>query len=199
MIDEAMILAMGDLFVEAIVAPGFTVKALELLSKRINCRVLEIANKKLNTIEYRSIQSGLVKQELDQGDPSAATWQVVTQRQPTAAEQQALQFAWRACQPVKSNAIVLVQGEAAVGIGGGQPNRIDCLRMAAERAGAKVKNCVLASDAFFPFADSIELASKLGIAAIIQPGGAKRDLEVIAAADKAGMAMIFTGIRHFRH
>jgi phosphoribosylaminoimidazolecarboxamide formyltransferase / IMP cyclohydrolase len=198
-IDEAMVLALGDLFVEAIVAPAFTEQALKLLAKRINCRVLEIKNKKLNNIEYRSIQNNFLKQELDQGDPKNSEWKVVTQRQPTEQEWQSLQFAWRVCQPVKSNAIVLAQGTAAIGIGGGQPNRIDCLRIAAERAGIKIKNSVLASDAFFPFADTVELAAQLGIAAIIQPGGAKRDAEVITAADKANIAMVFTGVRHFRH
>jgi phosphoribosylaminoimidazolecarboxamide formyltransferase/IMP cyclohydrolase len=200
LIDEKMVSAFGDLFIEAIVAPQFSPAALALLAQRSNCRLLEINTHVSNpATEWRSIRGGLLKQDLDNGDPQNAQWQAVTQRQPTAAEWESLHFAWRACQHVKSNAIILAQGEAAIGIGSGQPNRIDCVNIAAQRAGVKTAGAVLASDAFFPFSDVIEAAAKLGIAAIIQPGGARRDAEVIAAADKAQLAMIFTGVRHFRH
>jgi phosphoribosylaminoimidazolecarboxamide formyltransferase/IMP cyclohydrolase len=111
----------------------------------------------------------------------------------------ALGFAWKACQHVKSNAIVLAQGRATVGIGGGQPNRVDCVRIAVERAGAKASGAVMASDAFFPFKDSVEAAARAGVTAVVSPGGSVRDQESIDAANDAGMAMVFTGVRHFRH
>ena len=110
-----------------------------------------------------------------------------------------MRFAWRACQHVKSNAIVLVQGQATVGIGGGQPNRVDCVRLAVERASAKARGSVMASDAFFPFPDSVELAAQAGVTAIVHPGGSVRDPESLAAADAAGLALVVTGVRHFRH
>jgi phosphoribosylaminoimidazolecarboxamide formyltransferase/IMP cyclohydrolase len=149
--------------------------------------------------EWRSINHGLLRQAVDMGDPAAAEWKVVSQRQPTEAEWIALRFAWKACQHVKSNAIVFAQGEATVGIGGGQPNRVACVRIAAEHAGERAQGAVMASDAFFPFADSVEVAAQAGITAVIQPGGSVRDEESIAAADQAGMAMVVTGVRHFRH
>jgi phosphoribosylaminoimidazolecarboxamide formyltransferase/IMP cyclohydrolase len=111
----------------------------------------------------------------------------------------ALRFAWIACQHVKSNAIVLAQGTATVGIGGGQPNRVDCVKIAVERAGTKAKGAVMASDAFFPFADSVETAAQAGVTAVVHPGGSMRDADSVAAANKAGMAMVITGVRHFRH
>lgn len=192
--------ALDKLFVECIVAPKFSDTAKQILSTRTNCRLLEIPNAKITpTYELRSINNGVLKQDLDLGDPNNTEWKVVSTRQPTAAELASLQFAWKACQHVRSNAIVLAQNEATIGIGGGQPNRVDCVRIAAERAGEKTKGSVMASDAFFPFADSIELAAQLGITAIVHPGGSKRDSDVIAAANKAGIAMITTGVRHFRH
>ena len=120
-------------------------------------------------------------------------------RHPDNDEMPALKFAWKACQHVKSNAIVFVQGEATVGIGGGQPNRIDCVAIAAQRAGEKSRGAVMSSDAFFPFADSVEAAAAYGITAIIQPGGSIRDADSIKAADDHNIVMIFTGVRHFRH
>jgi len=149
--------------------------------------------------EWRSINRGLLRQDVDLGDPAQTEWRVVTKRQPTDAEICALRFAWKACRHVKSNAIVFARGEATVGIGGGQPNRVDCVRIAAERAGEKSKGAVMASDAFFPFPDSVQVAAKAGITAIVHPGGSARDAEAIAAADAAGMAMVVTGVRHFRH
>jgi phosphoribosylaminoimidazolecarboxamide formyltransferase/IMP cyclohydrolase len=124
---------------------------------------------------------------------------VVSKRQPTAAEWAALKFAWKACQHVKSNSIVFAQGEATVGIGGGQPNRVDCVRIAAERSGEKSKGAIMASDAFFPFPDSVEVAAKAGVTAIVHPGGSVRDVDSIAIADANNIAMVTTGVRHFRH
>ena len=127
------------------------------------------------------------------------SWKVVTRRAPTADEIEALQFAWLVVKHVKSNAIVLAQRDVTVGIGMGQTNRVDSVRIAAERAGGKARGAALGSDAFFPFADGVEAAVEAGVACIAQPGGSVRDQEVIAAADRHGIAMVFTGFRHFRH
>ena len=193
--------ALGDLFVEGIAAPGFSDTARTVLAKRKNCRLLAMPDLILEPCyELRSVTRGLLRQEVDMGDPVDGTpWSVVSTRSPSAEEWAALRFAWKACQHVKSNAIVFAQGEASVGIGGGQPNRVDCVRLAAERAGEKAKGAVMASDAFFPFPDSVEVAARAGITAIVHPGGSRRDAEVVAAADTAGVAMVVTGVRHFRH
>jgi phosphoribosylaminoimidazolecarboxamide formyltransferase/IMP cyclohydrolase len=205
-IDAATVEAMGDLFIECIVAPGFTDEALKMLENRKNCRLLEIEDPvaaKTPAYEYRSITGGMLRQTMDKGDPATAHWHVATKSAPTDEQMLSLEFAWKACQHVRSNAIVFARQArgiwATVGIGGGQPNRVDCVRIAAKRAGRKAKGAVMASDAFFPFPDGIHVAAKAGISAIVQPGGAMRDAEVIAAADEAGMAMVFTGVRHFRH
>jgi phosphoribosylaminoimidazolecarboxamide formyltransferase / IMP cyclohydrolase len=191
---------LGDLFVECIAAPGFSAEALALLAKKKNLRLLEIADMGLDPqVEYRSVNRGMLRQALDLGDPAGTEWQVLTQRQPTEAEMQSLHFAWRACQHVKSNAIVFARGEATVGIGGGQPNRVDCVRIAAARAAENARGAVMASDAFFPYPDAIEAAAEVGITAIVQPGGSRNDQLSIDACDREGLAMIGTGMRHFRH
>ncbi len=204
--DGATAEALGDLFVECIAAPGFTEEACARLAKRKNCRLLQMPDTVVEPrIELRGVNRGLLKQDLDTGDPANTEWQVVSKRQPTEEEWKALRFAWRACQHVKSNAIVFAHIEttgqvaSTVGIGGGQPNRVDCVRIASERAGARAKGAVMASDAFFPFPDSVEVAARAGITAIVHPGGSVRDNESIAAADAAGMAMVTTGVRHFKH
>jgi phosphoribosylaminoimidazolecarboxamide formyltransferase/IMP cyclohydrolase len=198
--DEATATALGELFVECIAAPGFSDEAKLILAKRKNCRLVEMPDLKIEpTHELRSINRGLLKQDVDQGDPANTDWRVVSKRQPTDSEWASLRFAWKVCQHVKSNAIVFAQGEATVGIGGGQPNRVDCVRIAADRAKEKSRGAVIASDAFFPFPDSIEVAAQAGITVIVQPGGSVRDAESIAAADKANIAMVVTGVRHFRH
>jgi phosphoribosylaminoimidazolecarboxamide formyltransferase/IMP cyclohydrolase len=203
-VDAATAQAMAELFIECICAPGFTEEARAIFARKKNLRLLEMPNLSIEPdFELRSITRGLLRQSVDRGDPAETVWQVVSQRQPTAEEWQALKFAWKACQHVKSNAIVFASafasGEATVGIGGGQPNRVDCVRIAIERAGEKAHGTVMASDAFFPFPDSVELAAQAGITAIIQPGGSVRDAESLAAANAAGMAMVITGVRHFRH
>ena len=198
--DGATAAALGDLFVECIAAPGFAEEAKTILVRRKNCRLVEMPDLTIDpTLELRSINRGLLKQDIDMGDPANVEWKVVSKRQPTEAEWAALRFAWKACQHVKSNSIVFVQGEATVGIGGGQPNRVDCVRIAAERAGEKSKGAVMASDAFFPFPDSVEVAAKAGITAIAHPGGSVRDADSIAVADANNIAMVTTGVRHFRH
>lgn len=200
--DAVTAAALGDLFVECIAAPHFSAEALAVLAKKKNCRLVQMPNLEVEPrYELRSITRGLLRQDVDFGDPdlTGKSWKVVSKRQPTAEEWTALRFAWKACQHVKSNAIVFAQGESTVGIGGGQPNRVDCVRIAAERAGDKSRGAVMASDAFFPFPDSVEIGAQAGITAIVQPGGSLRDGEAIAAADAANIAMVVTEVRHFRH
>ena len=193
----------AELFVEAIVAPGFAEQATAwLLKHKKNCRLVEVsesAPRSATDLEWRTIQGGFLAQQRDDGDPENTLWRTVSARQPTAAENSAMRFAWLAAQHVKSNAIVLAIENATVGIGGGLPSRVDAVGIAVEKAGDRVQGTAMASDAFFPFADGIELAAAAGVTAVIQPGGSIRDDEVIAAADALGLAMVFTGVRHFRH
>jgi phosphoribosylaminoimidazolecarboxamide formyltransferase/IMP cyclohydrolase len=192
--------SLGDLFVECIIAPGFTPEARASLAKRVNLRLVSMPSTQVAPLfELRSVNQGVLRQSLDLGDPPGTEWKAVTTRQSTVAEWQALRFAWKVCQHVKSNAIVFARGEATVGIGGGQPNRVDCVRIAAARAGEKARGAVMASDAFFPFPDSVEVAAKAGITAIAAPGGSVRDADAIAAADATDIAMLWTAVRHFRH
>ncbi len=193
--------AFGSLFIEAIAAPAFSAQAVQALAdKRRNCRLLIVPVGLLGTEwEIRSTQRGLLVQRPDLGDPVPAHYSTASERAPSPAEVEALRFAWKAVQHVKSNAIVLARGQATVGIGGGLTNRVDAVRLAIERAGERAHGAVMASDAFFPFADGVDAAIAAGVTAIIQPGGSIRDSEVIAAANEAKIAMIFTGIRHFRH
>ncbi len=192
--------ALGELFVECIAAPGFTLEARASLASRKNCRLVEMPDLQIDpAYEIRSVNRGFLKQDIDHGDPAGTEWKVVSQRQPSEAEWAALRFAWKACQHVKSNAIVLAQQEATVGIGGGQPNRVDCVRIAVERAGVKSQGAVMASDAFFPSPDSVEVAAQAGITAIVHPGGSVRDADSIAVADQHDLAMVMTGVRHFKH
>ena len=199
-IDAASAQAMSSLFIECIIAPGFEEEALKILAHKKNLRLVDMPDLKIEPdFELRSVTHGVLKQAVDFGDPQDTAWKVASERQPTTEEWQALRFAWKACQHVKSNAIVFAQGEATVGIGGGQPNRVDCVRMAVERSGDKARGAVMASDAFFPFPDSVELAAKAGITAIVHPGGSIRDGESVAIANSQGIAMVITGVRHFRH
>jgi phosphoribosylaminoimidazolecarboxamide formyltransferase / IMP cyclohydrolase len=200
-VDEAFVAALGTLFVEAIAAPSFFENARQMLQeKRRNCRLLQIPHPFNGAnLEMRNIHQGLLVQRADTGDPEGTVLKTVTDRVPTAEELEALQFAWKAVQHVKSNAIVVAVPGATVGIGGGLPSRVDAAKLAIAKAGDRANGAVMASDAFFPFADSLEAAIEAGITAVIQPGGSIRDSEVIEAANKAGMAMVITGTRHFRH
>ncbi len=206
--------ALGELFVECIAAPGFSEEARTLLGTKKNLRLLEIAAPdaavaSLTGKEIRSVAGGFLLQDVDAGDPDGTEWKVVSRRSPTDVEWRALRFAWEACVAVKSNGILLAASIgipesastclATVGIGGGQPNRVDSVRIAASRAGARASGSVLASDAFFPFPDSVVEAAKAGVTAIVHPGGSIRDALSVEAADAAGMAMVVTGVRHFRH
>jgi len=209
--DADAVRALGETFVECVAAPSFTPEARELLAKRKNARLLEMGDRgERAAVEYetRSIAGGFLRQEIDAGDPDGAEWRVVSKRAPTEAELAALRFAWKASVSAKSNAILLAApadpsdpgaGFATVGIGSGQPNRVDSARIAVRRAGDEARGSVLASDAFFPFPDSIEVAAAAGVTAIAHPGGSIRDELSVAAADAAGIAMVVTGVRHFRH
>lgn len=190
--------ALGSLFVECIAAPSFSPEALAALEGWKNLRLVELEPPS-DKVEYRSILGGRLEQDPDSGDPEGSSRKCLTKRQPTEAEAAELEFAWLACMSVKSNAIVLARAGATVGIGSGQPNRVDSVRIAAKKAGDLARGAVLASDAFFPFPDSIEEAAAAGVTAIIQPAGSVRDAESIEAADRFGIAMVATGVRHFRH
>jgi phosphoribosylaminoimidazolecarboxamide formyltransferase/IMP cyclohydrolase len=192
-------------FAEAVVAPGYHAEALAILREKKALRLLQIEPWPATTspdraaLELRPIAGGMLVQERDQVDCYPDTLRVVTRREPTDAEMRALRFAWKVAKHVKSNAIVLTHDCATVGIGAGQMSRVDACRLAITKAVSSTKGTVLASDAFFPFRDGVDAAAEAGVTAIIQPGGSIRDAEVIQAADEAGMTMVFTGIRHFRH
>jgi phosphoribosylaminoimidazolecarboxamide formyltransferase/IMP cyclohydrolase len=202
-VDRALVEEIGSLFVEVLAAPGYTPEALAWLAEhKKNCRVMigrSDSAAVAPALVLRSVAGGLLAQTPDDRGADEMAWQVVTQRQPTAAERRSLAFAWLAAKHVKSNAIVFVQGTATVGVGAGQMNRVDSVYLAARRAGDRSIGAVMGSDAFFPFADGIEAAAAAGVTACIQPGGSLRDDEAIAAADRLGLAMVFTGERHFRH
>ena len=192
-------------FVEVLVAPSFTPEARAALATKPNVRVLELGELTAHAgseLEYRTVTGGLLAQTRDLGMVNVADLHVVTQRSPSAQQLQDLLFAWRVCKYVKSNAIVYARDLATVGVGAGQMSRVYSSRVAAMKAAdekLEVRGAVMASDAFFPFRDGIDVAAEYGIAAVIQPGGSMRDAEVIAAADEHGMAMVFTRMRHFRH
>lgn len=206
-VDAAMAdcLAEPGKFVEAIVAPEFTPEALEILTTKpkwkANVRLLAIGEviPGHGQYQWRQIDGGMLCQTGDDLPDEPAEWKVVTEAQPTAAQQQELEFAWAVCRHVKSNAIVLTRDQSLIGAGAGQMSRVDSVEIAIRKAGERVQGSVLASDAFFPFDDSIHAAAQAGIAAIIQPGGSRRDEEVIAACNQHGLPMVFTGKRHFRH
>ncbi len=192
-------------FVEVIIAPDATVDALEVTAVKANVRVLvtgTLSGPSAAAPEYRSVTGGLLVQTRDTGVISAAELKVVTRRQPDAAELADLLFAWRVCKYVKSNAIVYARNHLTLGIGAGQMSRVVSSRIAAMKAadaGFDVNGAAMASDAFLPFRDGLDVAAEYGIRAVIQPGGSMRDDEVIAAADEHGMTMVYTGMRHFRH
>ena len=190
------------LFVEAIVAPSFTQEALDRFAAKKNLRLLQI-QPAAGTRALKQISGGMLLQDADRGSLASVELRIVTQRQPTPAEQTALQFAWTVCKHVKSNAIVYARNHEghgqSVGIGAGQMSRVDAARFGSMKAVLPLAGTVAASDAFFPFADGLEVVAQAGATAVIQPGGSMRDAEVIAAADRLGVAMAFTGMRHFRH
>lgn len=190
-------------FVECIMAPSFSDEAFRLLKKKKSRRVLTLADivegRPAGEKVYRFIRGGVLAQTADDTDTPQSEWKVVTKRAPTKEELTDLMFGWKVVKHTKSNAIVLAKDGATVGIGMGQTSRVDSGFMAVKRAGDRAKGAVMASDAFFPMADGVEVATDAGVTAIIQPGGSKGDEEAIRAADKAGAAMVFTGMRHFKH
>lgn len=192
-------------FVEAIVAPDFSPEALEILTTKpkwkANVRLLRVGEIQPGkaSAQFRQIDGGMLCQAADDLDDDDSQWQVVTETQPSDALRDDLAFAWAVCRHVKSNAIVLAKDGLLVGVGAGQMSRVDSVEIAIRKAGDRAAGSVLASDAFFPFDDSIHAAAEAGILAVIQPGGSRRDDEVVAACNKHGLPMIFTGHRHFRH
>lgn len=190
----------ADIFTEVIVAPGFEPEALAILTQKKNIRLLTLPEGfSRPATELKQVTGGFLVQDLDQQFSPASQWQLVAGSAADAATLADLEFAWRACRAVKSNAILLAKDGASVGVGMGQVNRVDSARLAVERAGERAAQSVAASDAFFPFADGLEVLLAAGVKAVVQPGGSVRDEEVIAAAEKAGVTMYFTGERHFFH
>jgi phosphoribosylaminoimidazolecarboxamide formyltransferase/IMP cyclohydrolase len=190
-------------FVEAMIAPGYAPGVLTLFAEKKSRRILELPGmmdrKGYPPKTMKPVAGGLLIQDADYGDWNDYEIRVVTERKPTPEEEKALRFAFKVAKHVKSNAIVLVQGTQTVGIGAGQMSRVDSTLIAIRKAGERAKGSVLGSDAFFPFRDGVDTAAQAGVTAIVQPGGSKRDDEAIAAANEHGIAMLFTGLRHFRH
>jgi phosphoribosylaminoimidazolecarboxamide formyltransferase/IMP cyclohydrolase len=197
-----MATALSSIFTEVVIAPGYEVGAIEILSAKPSIRILTCTSTEIAPLERRPVSGGILLQRSDlidaPGDLSAG-WKQVSGKTVGADVIADLEFAWRSVRAVKSNAILLAKDGASIGIGMGQVNRVDSAKLAVDRAGDRVVGTVAASDAFFPFADGLEILTRAGVTAVVQPGGSVRDEEVIAAADAAGIAMFFTGTRHFSH
>jgi phosphoribosylaminoimidazolecarboxamide formyltransferase/IMP cyclohydrolase len=202
-VDRRAAEAMLDVFLEVVVAPSIQPEALQVLAAKKNLRVAELpVSRGEPGLDFKRVRGGILLQDRFCYDPSEVDWKVVTQRHPTEAEWTDLRFAWPAVAAVKSNAVVLVKQEQTIGIGAGQMSRVDSAFLAvhkARRQGHDPSGSVMASDAYFPFADGVDQAAGAGVTAVIQPGGSIRDEEVIAAANRHGLAMVFTGKRQFRH
>ncbi len=202
-VDGPLAQALVQQFVEVLFAPGYDEAALATLATKPNLRILQDDEQQplhLAEPDIKQVAGGLLVQDRDLDTQERAEMTVATQRQPSDREWGDLLFAWRVCKHVRSNAIVLVKDGASVGVGAGQMSRVDAVRISVEKArDGSLAGAVLASDAYFPFADGPQLAIDAGVTAIVQPGGSVRDPEVIAAADAAGIAMVFTSRRHFKH
>ena len=203
-VDKATAEALSKLFVEAVIARAYEPAALEILAAKKNLRVMELseATAREGGLEVKNVEGGLLVQTPDNRRATPEEWKCATERQPTDAEKRALLFAWRVVKHVKSNAIVFARENAAVGVGAGQMSRVDSVKLAVQKAREfkhSLEGTVVGSDAFFPFPDGVEEAAKAGATAIVQPGGSVRDADVTAAANKLKLAMLFTGIRHFKH
>ena len=200
-VDAATAEKISAIFIEAVIAPEYTPEAIDILTKKKNIRLLSVPlpSAGLTRLDMKKVSGGVLLQQMDLVDANRPDMKVVTKRQPTQAEWEELEFAWKVVKHVKSNAIVVTAGKRTLGVGAGQMNRVGSVEIALKQAGQAAEGAVLASDAFFPFGDSVETAAKAGIKAIIQPGGSVRDEESIAKADEHGIAMIFTGVRHFKH
>jgi phosphoribosylaminoimidazolecarboxamide formyltransferase/IMP cyclohydrolase len=191
----------ASIFTEVIIAPSYEIEALSILLEKKNLRVLELpANYSREALEYKQISGGVLVQETDEFSQfNSSGWKLVTGKKADSETMKELEFAWRACRAVKSNGILLAREGASVGVGMGQVNRVDSCKLAVERAESRAKGAVAASDAFFPFADGLQILIDAGVRAVVQPGGSVRDEEVIAAAEAGGITMYFTGERHFFH
>ncbi|MCA1578898.1 MAG: bifunctional phosphoribosylaminoimidazolecarboxamide formyltransferase/IMP cyclohydrolase [Acidobacteria bacterium] len=199
-VDEAAAQEVTKIFTEVVIAPDYDAAALELLQTKKNLRVIRMSSvARAEELQFRQISGGMLVQSADVHELSKHDLKIVTERQPTDEEIRALLFAWTVCKHTKSNAIVYARTDQTVGVGAGQMSRVDSVKIGAMRAQLPVARSVLASDAFFPFRDGLDEAARHGITAVIQPGGSMRDKEVIAAANEHGLAMVFTGVRHFKH
>lgn len=202
-VDEETANELSEIFLEVIIAPGFCKEALEILKKKKDLRILESPPLTLRSLkggyDFKKVVGGLLIQDRDIFTAKMDQLNIVTKRKPTQEELRAMSFGWKVVKHVKSNAIVLCREDRTVGIGAGQMSRVDSTRLAVMKAQSSTKGCVLASDAMFPFRDGVDVGAEAGITAIIQPGGSIRDDEVIKAADEYNIAMVFTGMRHFRH
>jgi phosphoribosylaminoimidazolecarboxamide formyltransferase/IMP cyclohydrolase len=204
-VDEGTARALAETFLEAIIAPGYVDGARAILAAKKNLRLLDAGPVLARTdakpraqLDARSISGGLLLMDRDAVEP-VTEWKVVTRKAPTPEQLEALRFAWRVCKHVKSNAIVFASPTELLAVGGGQTSRVDSVRIAAGRGGARLLGSAVASDAFFPFRDGVDALAAAGASCVVQPGGSVRDAEIIAAADEHGLAMVFTQIRHFRH
>ena len=194
--------AMREVFYEIVLAPSFDPSALETLQKKRDLRILELGDSPSTSdigVEVRQVSGGVLIQTPDEVDENPSTWQVVTELEPTQDQMKDLIFAWKAVKHIKSNAIVVAKDQTLLGMGAGQPNRLNSVELSLKAAGSASTGAILASDAFFPFPDGVETAATGGIAVVIQPGGSIRDNEVIEAANRLGLVMLFTGMRHFKH
>ena len=200
-VEENTVKKMKGIFFELIIAPDFSESALLRLQKRKDLRIISMKDTKyLNPeFELKTFAGGYIIQDTDTKEDLESDWEIVTKTKPSKNEFIDLKFAWKAIKYVKSNGILLVKNQSIIGLGTGQPNRINSIEIASKVAGEKSNNSVLASDAFFPFADNVQLAHSIGVKSIIQPGGSIRDPEVVGLANKLNISMIFTGIRHFKH
>jgi len=201
-LDAAAAAAAAGIFLECVIAPAVGRDALDTLKAKTGLRVLEAGtpgHPEGTTFDLRSISGGLLVQDPDTGQADVEQAHVVTRRAPTAEERLTLAFAWKVAKHVKSNAIVIARGERTLGVGAGQMSRVDSVRLALGKSQEPVRGSGLASDAFFPFRDGIDAAAEAGVTAVVQPGGSVRDEEIVAAADEHGLAMLVTGLRHFRH
>ena len=201
-VDQKTAEEINNIFIEIIIAPAYDEDALETLKTKKNIRILQLAEldaTKKTKLEVKTVNGGILIQEEDIKDFDSKDLRVVTDRKPTEVEMKNLMFGWKAVKHVKSNAIVIAKNNMTLGIGGGQVNRIWPTQMSLERAGEAAKGAILASDAFFPFNDVVQAAAKAGITAIIQPGGSLKDQDSIDECNKHGIAMVFTGMRHFKH
>jgi phosphoribosylaminoimidazolecarboxamide formyltransferase / IMP cyclohydrolase len=204
-VDAATARAFAETFLEAIIAPGYSAEAREIMAAKKNVRLLEAGPAlakpdaaAVAQLDLRSISGGVLVMDRDALEPKTE-WKVVSKRQPSADEFAALRFAWKVCKHVKSNAIVFSDQKVLLAQAGGQTSRVDSVKIAADRGGEKLKGSAAASDAFFPFRDGLDALARAGARCVVQPGGSMRDAEVIAAADEHDLAMVFTGVRHFRH